>query len=46
MNKRLYLGISWLELSKNINDIYKDIKEDIETRFHTTNSKLDNPFKW
>ena len=77
MNKRVYLGLSIVELSKMVmyefwydyvkpksggktslrhintdsfivyikaDDIYKDISEDVETRFDTSNSELDKPF--
>ena len=52
INKPVYLGLLILELSKILlsfilyiktDDIYKDIAEDVETRFDASNYELDTP---
>ena len=56
VNKPIYLGLPILYLSKTVTyqncydyvkteDIYKDITEEVETRFGTSNLELDRPLR-
>ena len=45
--KLCYMDTNSFIVHVKTNDIYKDIAEDVETRFDTSNYKLDKPLpKW
>ena len=45
--KLCYMDTNSFIVHVKTNDIYKDIAEDVETRFDTSNYKLDRPLpKW